>query len=166
MLVVLSLNAMFFYVEMYIADMCVVYCGERLFQAALMSSPVASTSTLQSLPSYSNSSVSRLRSLYSDVSRQKQSNPSTFTAQVQWWHDTLEALVERGMQQEGKATDTLVLHANSALVERLRYDGVGKPLGLGAVVVSTLKLHTWHSLTYHFTSKGGTRIQQESDTHR
>lgn len=37
---------------------------------------------------------------------------------------------------EGKETNKLVLNAGRRLVENLRYDGVGKPLGLGAVIVS------------------------------
>lgn len=37
---------------------------------------------------------------------------------------------------EDRATNKLVLNAGRGLVEKLRYEGVGKPLGLGAVIVS------------------------------
>jgi charged multivesicular body protein 7 len=35
-----------------------------------------------------------------------------------------------------KETDKLILGADRGLVENLRYEGIGKPLGLGAVIVS------------------------------
>lgn len=109
-----------------------------------MSAPVASTSSLDSLSTYASSSKSRLISLYSDVSRQKQSNPSTYTTHVQWWHETLQCLVEQGLQSRSVENDVLVLHANPNLVERLRYLDVGKPLGLGSIIVSmTLYQHTY-----------------------
>ena len=40
-----------------------------------------------------------------------------------------------------KETDKLILSAGRGLVENLRYEGIGKPLGLGAVIVS-LRLST------------------------
>lgn len=111
-------------------------------------SPLPSISTsLSILPTYSSSSRSRLQALYSDISRQKHSNPTSYNANVEWWRRTLEALVSRGWQSEynvvrsdeseddKKETNKLVLSAGISLVERLRYEGVGKPLGLGAVIV-------------------------------
>ena len=99
----------------------------------LMSS---SPSTLSSLPSYNGLSKSRIQSLYSDISRQKHSNPTTYSSNLTWWRSTLEALVSLGYQPN--ARDTLVLHADQNLLESLRFEGAGKPLCLGTVIVSTL----------------------------
>lgn len=95
-----------------------------------------SPSTLSSLPSYNGLSKSRIQSLYSDISRQKHSNPTTYNSNITWWRSTLEALVSLGYQPN--TTDTLVLHADQSLLESLRYEGAGKPLCLGTVIVSFL----------------------------
>ncbi|KIM87189.1 hypothetical protein PILCRDRAFT_815664 [Piloderma croceum F 1598] len=109
------------------------------------------SSLLSSLPTYSTTSNSRLQSLYSDISRQKYSNPTSYHSNVDWWGRTLETLVTRGWLVEnttstrpssgpgtneivGKETDKLILNAGRGLVESLRYEGVGKPLGLGTVI--------------------------------
>ncbi|KAF9265507.1 hypothetical protein L218DRAFT_859997 [Marasmius fiardii PR-910] len=77
---------------------------------------------------YSSTSLSRLKALYSDFSRQKQSNPASYEANVEWWKRALESyLIDDG-------ADSLVLHANSSLLEDLRVEGVGRPIGLGAVM--------------------------------
>lgn len=89
---------------------------------------------LSALPTYSSVSSSRLQSLYSDLARQKVSNPASFESNVDWWRRTLEALTLRGAQP-GTA-DALVLHASKDLPDHLRFEGVGKPLGLAAVIVS------------------------------
>ncbi|KAL4067921.1 Snf7-domain-containing protein [Scleroderma citrinum] len=106
--------------------------------------------SLSSCSTYTTTSKSRLQSLYSDVSRQKHSNPTSYHAHVDWWKRTLEELVLRGWQaenagsQKGKGIEVkdeadnwsnkLVLGAKRSLVDRLRYDGVGKPLGLGHTI--------------------------------
>lgn len=114
---------------------------------------MASTSpSLSSYSTYATTSKSRLQSLYSDVTRQKHSNPTSYHAHVDWWQRTLEELVSRGWQAEnpsprkGKETETegeeeahnrsnkLILNAQRSLVDRLRFDGVGKPLGLGHTI--------------------------------
>ena len=95
-----------------------------------------SPSTLTSLPSYNGLSKFRVQSLYSDISRQKHSNPTTYNSNITWWRSTLEALVSLGYQPN--TTDTLVLHADQSIVEFLRYEGAGKPLCLGTVIVSFL----------------------------
>ncbi|KAL5489779.1 hypothetical protein ACEPAI_4611 [Sanghuangporus weigelae] len=86
-------------------------------------------------------SKARLKSLYSDISRQKTSNPAAYTSNVEWWKRTLGTLAAHGLQVG--TSDTLILHANPELVETLRLEGVGKPLGLAAVI-SELRDH--HSL--------------------
>jgi charged multivesicular body protein 7 len=97
-------------------------------------SPVA----LSSLPTYASASRFRLQSLYSDIHRQKHSNPSSFHTHVDWWHRTLKDFISRGWQGHDGSDGTsnkLVLGARRALVDKLRYDGVGKPLGLGTTIV-------------------------------
>jgi charged multivesicular body protein 7 len=124
-----------------------------------MSSPTPSSSslTLSALLTYSSTSNSRLQSLYSDISRQKHSNPTSYHSNVEWWQRTLEALVTKGWLAQStisarsstgagkgelleRETDKLILSAGRGLVESLRYDGVGRPLGLGAVIVSPVSL--------------------------
>ncbi|KAI9446127.1 Snf7-domain-containing protein [Lactarius indigo] len=100
----------------------------------------SSPSTLSSLPSYDGLSKSRIQSLYSDISRQKHSNPTTYSSNITWWRSTLEALVSLGHQPN--TTDTLILHADQSLLESLRYGGAGKPLCLGTVITELVNSRT------------------------
>lgn len=93
---------------------------------------------LADLPTYSVS-PSRLKSIYSDLSRQKTSNPAAFKANVDWWKRTLSAYVGRALQ--ANHTDTLILDAQPDIVESFRYEGVGKPLGMAAVIVRHVLYH-------------------------
>lgn len=98
-------------------------------------------SQLTSLPSYASVSPSRLKSLYSDFTYQKQSNPTSYTSNVEWWHKTLEATLLRGWLSESHGSaatpDRLVLHATGvALADRFRVEGAGKPLSIPTVIVS------------------------------
>ncbi|KAG5635861.1 hypothetical protein H0H81_009844 [Sphagnurus paluster] len=86
------------------------------------------------LPPFASTSTSRLHALYADISRQKHSNPTSYTANVEWWHKSLELIVSHGLQADTTTTSRLVLSAGAALMERVRIDGVGKPLALGAVL--------------------------------
>ncbi|KAG9001854.1 hypothetical protein FRB90_011525, partial [Tulasnella sp. 427] len=74
----------------------------------------------------------RLQSLYSDIHRQKQSNPEGFRSSIGWWTRVLDGLVRNGKQPE--SDDALVLHVGESLGEALRWEKVGRPLGLGCVV--------------------------------
>lgn len=126
--------------------------GNVVLAPATMSSSFV---LLSSCSTYASTSKSRLQSLYSDISRQKHSNPTSYHAYVDWWQRTLEELVSRGWQtesaipQKSKREDTqdadtetqsnkLVFGARRAIVDRLRYDGVGKPLGLASTIVRAL----------------------------
>ncbi|TDL21517.1 hypothetical protein BD410DRAFT_829025 [Rickenella mellea] len=93
---------------------------------------------LSSLPKYSKTSKSRLQSLYSDLARQKLSNPTSFNSNVAWWRETLESLAIHSWRTREDSSGALTLQVNSSLTEKLRYPGVGKPLGLGAVVMFDL----------------------------
>ena len=92
-----------------------------------------SSSLLSSLPSYNGLSIRRIQSLYSDISRQKHSNPTTYNSNLTWWHSTLETIVSRGRLLN--TSDRLILRADQTLLDTLRYEGVGKPLCLGTVIV-------------------------------
>ncbi|KAG9012072.1 hypothetical protein FRB95_013603 [Tulasnella sp. JGI-2019a] len=85
-----------------------------------------------SWPEYKSPPPPRLQSLYSDVSRQKQANPEGFKSSVGWWTRTLQAIVKAGKQPQ--SNDHLVLHASDQLSEGLRWEKVGRPLGLGAIL--------------------------------
>ncbi|KZT70129.1 hypothetical protein DAEQUDRAFT_668334 [Daedalea quercina L-15889] len=93
-------------------------------------------SQLSSLHTFASSSSSRLKTLYSDFSLQKQSNPTSYASNVEWWRRTLEAVVLRGwLAQSNSNPDRLVLHATgSTLADDFRYEGIGKPLGLPTVI--------------------------------
>jgi hypothetical protein len=84
------------------------------------------------LPQYTTASPSRLQALYSDISRQKYSNPTSYHANIEWWRKTLQLLVNSGLQQ---SKSRLVLNAGGNLIDEVRLERVGKPLALGAVVV-------------------------------
>jgi|ERR1700722_16027050 len=105
--------------------------------------PVAITKpSILALSPYATTPTSRLPSLYSDISRQKQSNPTLYHATVDWWRRVLEEIVSSGMQEHSghHSGSKLVLTANRGLVDMVRIEGVGKPLGLLAVVVSLISL--------------------------
>ncbi|CEL51560.1 putative protein C1604,18c OS=Schizosaccharomyces pombe (strain 972 / ATCC 24843) GN=SPBC1604.18c PE=3 SV=1 [Rhizoctonia solani AG-1 IB] len=86
---------------------------------------------LTSLPEYKPGSQ-RLQSLYSDLNRQRLSNPAGYSANVEWWRRTLSEVTSRGLQPAG----VLVLRADTVLVDSFRWDKVGKPLGVGYALTS------------------------------
>ena len=94
-----------------------------------------------SVPPYSTTSTPRLQALYSDFSRQKQSNPTSYQSNIEWWRKGLEIIVSSGLQttqhtvEETSKSDRLVLHAGRELLELVKLPKVGKPLALGAVIV-------------------------------
>ena len=118
--------------------------------ACVMMPPTSSISSKQflSLPNFTGTSPSRLQSLYSDISRQKHSNPTSYQSNVSWWRATLEAIVAKGWQPN--SFDKLVLHVDQSLPDYLRYEGTGKPLCLGTVIVSPAS--TFTSITCHVMS--------------
>ncbi|KAJ6623494.1 Snf7-domain-containing protein [Mycena sp. CBHHK59/15] len=94
------------------------------------STPTASAALL-ALPPYATTSPSRLQSIYSDISRQKHSNPASYHSNIEWWRKALEVLVRSGIQHDGSR---LVLSAGPSLMDLLRVSGVGKPLALATVI--------------------------------
>ncbi|KAF7323139.1 hypothetical protein HMN09_00094200 [Mycena chlorophos] len=99
------------------------------------SKALSASPALLALPPYQNTSPSRLQSIYADISRQKHSNPASFAANVEWWQDTLEAVVSSGIQ---KAGSRIVLQADAGLMALLRVPGAGKP----TVLLKPLSLPT------------------------
>lgn len=93
---------------------------------AQVAQPVASVST------FSGVSKSRLQALYSDFSRQKESNPTSYSSSIDWWRRTLYELVASG---HCMPEDRLVLHVNAELLDSLSMPSIGKPLALGTVMV-------------------------------
>jgi charged multivesicular body protein 7 len=100
--------------------------------------PSVVADSLSSHSLFQNTSKARLQALYSDFARQKQSNPSAFHANVEWWRKTLECLVDSGLLHGtvGVTESRLVLQANRRLPERVKLERIGKPLAIGTVVVS------------------------------
>lgn len=86
-----------------------------------------------SIPEFRTPPPPRLQSLYSDIYRQKVSNPDGFKSSIAWWTRTLGHIARKGKQPQ--SDDHLILHVSSGLVDALRWEKVGRPLGLGAVVV-------------------------------
>ncbi|OAX38935.1 hypothetical protein K503DRAFT_122340 [Rhizopogon vinicolor AM-OR11-026] len=114
-----------------------------------------SSVALPALPTYALASRSRLQSLYSDIHRQKHSNPSSFHTHVDWWHRTLKDFISRGWQGHDGSDGTsnkLVLGARRALVDKLRYEGVGKPLGLGTTIAEMRRSNDLIPLSQFLTS--------------
>lgn len=106
---------------------------------AMSTSPSSSFTTFLSTTfpnEYKSPAPPRLQSLYSDISRQKQSNPEGFQSSIGWWTNALETVVRKGKQPEPQSSDYVVLHATDKLAEALRWEKVGRPIGLGAVLVS------------------------------
>ncbi|KAF9564411.1 hypothetical protein CPC08DRAFT_631278 [Agrocybe pediades] len=95
-------------------------------------------------PPFSTTSLPRLQALYSDFSRQKSANPTSYQANVDWWRRALESLVSssdsESLDRDGSSSssandkDRLVLYANRDLIERVKIPKVGKPLALGVVL--------------------------------
>ncbi|KAJ3542861.1 hypothetical protein NMY22_g3353 [Coprinellus aureogranulatus] len=105
-----------------------------------------------SLPAFSAASTPRLRSLYSDFSRQKSSNPTAYHSNIQWWRKALEDLVSAGAcaEEEGIPSrhsgdesgidhdprsrgSRLILHADDAMRNYLRIATIGRPSALGTI---------------------------------
>lgn len=111
----------------------------------MLSSPSASAlaNPLMALPPYATTTLSSLQALYSDFSRQRHSNPTSYHANIEWWRKALEVIVSSSMQQhqnDATGSSRLVLHAGRGLMECTKVDRVGKPLALGSVIVRAVKL--------------------------
>lgn len=112
-----------------------------------------------------SSSSSPLPSLYSDLSRQKRSNPSGYRVNLQWWNQILSDAVLNGAQRDSTSTSTanqkdststsadgndrLVLHVDENMKQDWTLQQVGRPLGLGTVIVSwvELSIRSWVGLS-------------------
>lgn len=122
-----------------------------------MTTAGTSRSHLYDIQTFKEASTSRLKFLYSDFSRQKQSNPASFSSNVEWWRRTLETLVLKGWQSQTPTAptnpDRLVFHAvGPQVTEQFRVEGAGKPLGLSAVIVSTLNVECMINWSIEFTN--------------
>ena len=86
-------------------------------------------------------SKARLQYLYSDVSQARVTNPAGYASTLAWWSALILAIVSRGLQNGGGSkadldgTDKLIWHLDDAFIQRLRWEGAGKPSSLGTVAV-------------------------------
>ncbi|KAF8511566.1 Snf7-domain-containing protein [Hysterangium stoloniferum] len=112
----------------------------------------SSNKPLTSYPTYKSVSSSRLKSLYSDFSLQKQSNPAGFQSNLDWWRRTILHLLSTSGQPSSQ--DILVLHAESSLIDGLRCEelGVGRPLGIASVITELAASGVIMALTAFQTS--------------
>lgn len=111
-------------------------------QTRMASSAPSVAAFLSTLPEFQ--STPRIQSLYSDLSRQKLSNPTGYTANLEWWRKTLTGLTQQRLQPQ---PDSLVLHVDQGLSDAFRWDKVGRPLGLGVVIVSAGCIARWRVLS-------------------
>lgn len=110
---------------------------------------------LSSHPAFQDaqSSSSALPSLYSDLSRQRKTNPAGYHANIEWWRDILTDVTWRGVQydqslpaqndEQRNARNMAGASANSSRTvfcldegTKIRWtvSSVGRPLGLGTVL--------------------------------
>jgi hypothetical protein len=103
---------------------------------------------LATLPEFRT--AQRIQSLYSDLARQQQSNPTGYTANLEWWRHTLQSVVvERGLQPTGQPNpDRLVLYVNQSLSDAFMWDKVGRPRGLSVGIV---RRHSYACYSRHLT---------------
>ncbi|KAK4058705.1 hypothetical protein OIO90_000149 [Microbotryomycetes sp. JL221] len=84
-------------------------------------------SYLGSLPEYHSQ---RAQFLYSSLPARKVANPTGYNGAITWWRTTLSTLTSKGLIGD----DKLVLHVDEDLRESLRWNKIGRPSSLGAVV--------------------------------
>ena len=95
------------------------------------------------------SANSSLPALYADLAAHRSSNKASFEASLEWWKELLNSATlagvlngpnvsshsAKGKEPEISKADRLVLHVNQALLDELTLEDVGRPLGLGTVIV-------------------------------
>lgn len=89
----------------------------------------------------------RLTYLYSDLSQARTNNPTSFHSSVSWWSNLIEEIVSQGLQDGGgdasDSSDKLIWHLDQDFCDRLRWEGAGRPTGMGTVAVSNIE-YTYH----------------------
>ena len=97
---------------------------------------------LRTRPEYRDPSKrARLAYLYSDLSQARSNNPTSYASSIAWWTGLIQDIVARGLQgggsggSENAESDKLVWHLDQDFVDRLRWDGAGRPTGLGTIAV-------------------------------
>lgn len=93
-------------------------------------SPTPSPITASLLASHT---LPQLKFLYSSLSPRALSNPTGYRSAINSWREILTDLVGKGLLGGG---GRLGVEVGEAIVEELRVDGVGRPGGLGGVLVS------------------------------
>ncbi len=87
-----------------------------------------------------NQSRSRLPSLYSDLSLQRQTNPDGYSANIQAWQIALSHAALAGhLPCSASSPSVLTLQTSEQLLSALSSRQYGRPLGLGAVIDESVR---------------------------
>lgn len=102
--------------------------------------PPALADHLRTRPEYRDPAKrARLAYLYSDLSQARSNNPTSYASCIAWWTGLIQDIVARGLQSGGGSemaeSDKLVWHLDQDFVDRLRWEGAGRPTGLGTIAV-------------------------------
>ena len=81
----------------------------------------------QTFPEFSSND--RLSYLYSNWPASRTSNATSFATALAWWQNVLVSSLSL------LSNDSLVLHANPELLDLFKWDNVGRPACLGAVIL-------------------------------
>ncbi|KAF9651091.1 hypothetical protein BDM02DRAFT_3127227 [Thelephora ganbajun] len=76
---------------------------------------------LRTLPPYNTSFALQLKSLYSDISRQKHSNPASYRSTVHWWHEVSQIVA---LQQTGIVESSDIVEGDVQGSKRIKGDYV------------------------------------------
>ncbi|EST04704.1 Snf7 [Kalmanozyma brasiliensis GHG001] len=112
------------------------------------------------------SSSSPLPALYSDLSRQRKSNPAGYRASVEWWKGILLDVTFAGVQFDrdppsstsisasgmGEVVDRTTFRLDESTKARWTIPGVGRPLGLGTVIADLERERTVIPLSSYLKS--------------
>lgn len=100
------------------------------------------------------SSSSPLPALYSDLSRQRKSNPAGYRASVEWWKDILLDVTFCGLQSDTSDTvpDRTIFRLDESTKARWTIPTVGRPLGLGTVISDLATEHVAYRVSVFLSS--------------
>jgi charged multivesicular body protein 7 len=118
----------------------------------------------------------RMSALYADLSVRKSSDRLAFEAALEWWRHLLSDFCMSGVQSSvsahnqqqptalRKEKDRLTLRCDQRLLDDLTLEDVGRPIGIGTVLVSLQQAHICNTEIY--SSYVQMEMQNTSCAHR